>query len=371
MLMTRLWVCSNSTSMDERVRLSKLKTVLMDGNIEFSYVGWKRSIILKQDISYDLHHPFKYISPPSYLLPILYLLWAFSLFLFLLRNVKKDDTLYAMGFESAISVYMISKIKGCSYIFDNPDNFSTSFKLKGTLKKVIDWAESVFARNSVFHVLPSPSRVILPTPRDHYILNTPSKIALTKAHGIIKEPNLDDFVLSVSLERKFKIYLNGRLVDDRGGDYLPNVFSKLDPKLFSIIIVGDIKSKKFTDFVHSTSLKVYHINRVPNEIALAIYHFCDVTIALYSPTREINLLAESNKWYDSVAMGIPFISNSEIKSMINFKTEPLSNVVSYGNVEELLTKILDLSKVKVLKSIKIMPDWNEEMLICINHLQRI
>lgn len=358
--MHKLWVLSNSSFMEDRVRLSKLKSLLIREGIRFCFVGWLRDDE-REVFDYEIRHPFITRNRQGISLSISYLLWSLNLFWFLLTETKKKDCFYAMGLESAFPAYLVSKLRGNQFIFDNPDNFSTSFKLKGILKKTVDKVEKVVASNSIYHILPSKHRVIYSTSKDKFIANTPSKEHILRAKEAIAKSSEHDFLNSISVEKRFKIYLNGRLVDDRGGDYISDVFKQLDPKSFCLVIAGGVKSKKFKRFITSSNLHVYHTNRVPAEISLAAYFFCDVTIALYSPEREINMLAESNKWFDSVTMGTPFISNREIVSLSQFDSNPLCHEVAYGNKSELLERLKKIKKKGEQPINEGLSDWDESV----------
>lgn len=363
--MSNLIICCCISSLEERVRLYKLKGLLDENFIKYQFLGWNRSGKNPSLLDYNVSYLMKFKKPVSFLMPFYYIMWSFLLFFKLIITNRSNNRVYAVGLESAFPVMIACFLKGGDYIFDNPDNFTGSFGLTGKVKTIIDRLEGYVASKSVAHILPSESRVIIPTVNDIFIYNTPSKSSVTKANSIyVSESN--EFVNSIKKEERFKLYINGRIVDDRGADYLPTVFNELSYKEYCLVIVGEIDSKSLYDFLSKTDLKVYRANRVPNEVSLALYLAVDLVFALYSPIRPINKLAESNKWYDCLTIGTHCVTNKEISNVSKFSNYKNFSIVEYGNALELI-RLLKRLRLEEKNTNQLSTfDWDMSMLSVLN-----
>lgn len=342
--------------------------MLLDSEfIGYQFIGWNRKGLKLNSLNYKASYLMKFKKPISILMPFYYALWAILLFIRLIFVSNKDRRIYAVGLESAFPAMLASFLKRGDYIFDNPDNFTSSYGLTGKGKKIIDKLESFVARRSSVHILPSEARVIIPTDKDRILYNTPSKTSLSLAYSIFSNES-DELVKSLKKEGRFKLYINGRVVDDRGADYLPFVLDGLPDNEYCLVIAGEVASEQLEKFLSKTNLKVYRVDRVPNEISLAINLVVDVVFALYSPIRPINKLAESNKWYDCLAIGTHCITNKEILSVSKLSEYDNFSVVEYGNIAELINLIKRL-KLNGKRSNQSSPfDWESNMLTILNDL---
>ena len=87
----------------------------------------------------------------------MYFLWMLKVF-FNSFSIKKDDVVWALGFESAFPLLLMSKIKGYKVYFDDADRFSMLFKLPKILTNVIAYLEKITSRNSFKHIIPVKER---------------------------------------------------------------------------------------------------------------------------------------------------------------------------------------------------------------------
>ncbi len=338
---SRLIVCASIPYMEDRVRLNKLKEVFDSNKIKFSFWGWWRSGD-KSKKDYPVKHLWSGGGFSSKKLFLHYPIWILMVFIHSFK-LKKNDLIYAVSLDVALPIYLGSKIKKYSYIFDNPDNFSLTYNLKGLSKKIIDKFETTVAKNALYHILPNDKRfkedhdniVILP--------NFPLDSELKRAQNIYNDGLLDGFNLNnIKNDKRFKIYINGRMVYHRGSEWIAEVFEKLDPEQFLIIVAGNIYCDKL-----KTSLKglpnVISFPRLVNYKALSLYYYADLVFAFYDPVLHINRLAAPNKWWDCVACQTPFASNSEVETVKIFKDAHACFTIPYGDNEKLIQLLNDLN----------------------------
>jgi glycosyltransferase involved in cell wall biosynthesis len=339
-----MYIICSAGYMEERVRLNKLKEVLLSKQIKFFYLGWLRGKkYKKKDIEYNAKHLWIGGGYANKALLLHYPLWIVSVFFNALRLTKKD-VVYAVGFDVAFPVYLAAKIKRFKYIFDNPDNFSLTYNLKNKKKELIDKLEEIIAKNAVFHILPSEIRFPPKFGNEIYIPNFPLESEYIKAKKIFNNEFKASFdVEKIKNDKRFKIYINGRITPQRGSKWISKVISKLDEKLFLIIIAGDINCDQLKKVVKNKS-NVMVLNRLPNYEALSIYLMIDIVFAFYDPAIPINKKAEPNKWWDCVKCKVPFISNNEIETLKPFREKKACFEVPYNDVERLLNLLVELQK---------------------------
>ncbi len=341
-----MYVVCSSGYMEERVRLNKLKEVLLSNNYEFTFIGWLRGKKYKRDIkSYKYEHIWIGGGYANKLLILHYPMWIIKVF-FKALQFKKKDLVWAVGLDVAIPIYIASKIKKFDYVFDNPDNFSLTYNLKGNKKKIVDWIENKVAKNAKYHIIPSETRFPKKFGNELFIPNFPLESEYIKANKIYQGKIKASFdVESIKSDKRFKIYINGRMTASRGYDWVSDVLKELDEKKFLIIVVGDINCSKLKDVIKEKNNFIVY-DRLPNYEALSIYMMSDIVLAFYDPKIPINVKAEPNKWWDCVKCQVPFVSNIEIETLKTFKNKNACFTVNYRDKEELVKLLNDLEKNK-------------------------
>jgi len=335
--MHRLIVCASVPTMDGRVRMNKLKEVFLNNGIEFLFWGWRR-----EKTEYTTEYPLKHLwTGGGYAnkgLLFHYPFWIMSVFFNALK-LKKSDKVYAVAFDVALPIYLASKIKGFDYIFDNPDNFSLTYNLKGVTKRFIDNLEKKIAKNALYHIVPDRSRVNEIDEKTVVIPNFPLTSELEKAKVIFKEGKLDDIdIAQLKDDKRLKIYINGRMVKQRGSEWIAKTIEKLDPDKFLFIVAGNVLCDTLNDTIKK-SKNVIKFSRMENYKALSLYFCSDLVFAFYDPALPINKKAAPNKWWDCVACGVPFVTNDGIETAKEFVEKEACFQLPYGS-----DRLVDLLK---------------------------
>lgn len=343
-----MYIICSAGYMEERVRLNKLKEILLTKKEDFSYWGWLRGNKYKKiNVEYTINHLWVGGGYANKFLIFHYPVWILLVFLKALY-LKKNDHVYAVGLDVAVPVYLASKIKNFKYIFDNPDNFSLTYNLKGKKKDYVEHIEKIIAKNANYHIIPSEARFPKLFGNEIYIPNFPLESEYLKALQIYNDSQKSTFNTNdIKNDKRFKIYINGRITPQRGSKWMSKVIDKLDENLFLIIVAGDINCADLKKILKSKSNTLVY-ERLPNYEALSIYLMVDIVYAFYDPSIPINVKAEPNKWWDCVKCQVPFVSNSEIETLQIFKEKKACFDIQYNNVDSLLKLMIYIEKNKVV-----------------------
>jgi hypothetical protein len=328
--------------MEDRVRLNKLKEVFENNNTQYTFWGWRRTKETKSK-NYAVKHLWTGGGFSSKKLFLHYPMWIVMVFINSFK-LSSRDTIYAVSLDVALPIYLGSFFKGYTYIFDNPDNFSLTYNLKGFPKWLIDRVESKVAERAMYHILPDGSRfeeshdniVILP--------NFPLESEIKRAQEIYEAGMLDTFDLStITTDKRFKIYINGRMVKHRGSEWIADIFGMLDPEKFLVIVAGNIYCEKLKSRLQSMD-NVVKFERLENYKALSLYYCVDIVFAFYDPVLPINRKAAANKWWDCVTCKVPFVSNIEVETLRPFREANACFAIPYGDDDALLALLNELAK---------------------------
>lgn len=352
---SNLIVCASVAYMDDSVLLNKLSEVFESNRIKFLFWGWNRTN-KKVSKNYPVTHLWTGGGFSNKRLFLHYPMWILKVF-FKSFTISKKDIVFAVALDVALPIYIGSLFKGYSFIFNNPDNFSLTYNLKGFFKWFIDKIEVRVAKNALYHILPIDSR--FEQKHDNIIIfpNFPLDSEIKKARNIYSSGNLNGYNLNnIKDDHRFKIYINGRMVYHRGSEWLAGVFGQLDPKYFLIIVAGDIYCDKLKNKLKELE-NVIHFARLENYKALSLYYYADLVLAFYDPVLPINRKAAPNKWWDCVVCQVPFVSNMEIETLSVFKEKEACFVVPYGDGKKLFELFNNLSSdydklLKVKESLK-------------------
>lgn len=322
-----------------RTRLAKLIPILQERSPVVSFAGWERdsgeasayrwggagvqeSVILKgggmNSASARLRYP----------------LWSAAVFLHLLRRPRGSRRIvYCLGLETAFPAILATALTGGEVIFDDADRFSMVVPLPRFARALIDRVEEWTSRRSAVHVIPGWSRYSWRTPSMRILRNTPSEVDREAAQGVaVERPDVD-----------LAIYVNGWVGETRGAPVFLDAVRRLErsPFSFRFTIAGRIDSASGEALVKHP-LVDYRGQLVQHE-ALALYRQSDIVLTYYDPGVPINRLAESNKWGDCVAFGVPFVVNSEVETAREFTEGGAAWSVDYHDVSALVALLEKLA----------------------------
>lgn len=222
----------------------------------------------------------------------------------------RDRRFYCLGFAAALPAAVASLFVARTFLFDNNDNASLSYRGPAPLRALLGAAERFVARRAAVHLVPSSSRWHHPDPNLRVVPNVPTRDVLERARGIAEREGYRAGEI-------FTLYVNGLLTDDRGARQLLDVLHDWDESLPLRVMVGGRLTSDAAEALAGLD-RVEYLGQLDNETALARYACAHAVLTYYDPTVEINRLAEPNKWGDCVAMGVPFIVNREVETAYPF-----------------------------------------------------
>lgn len=247
-------------------------------------------------------------------------------------SIKKNDSVWALGFESAFPALLASKIRRFKVYFDDADRFSMIFSFPKPLKKIIEILERYTSRNAFIHIIPGAERYDFESAKFHLLKNMPSETELDQASKIYKEKTWPAASLVINV--------NGWLGAGRGMD-AALMLAKEFPTNLAIIVAGKLDCPAAEELVALPN--TYYLGQVSNAEALASYYASDLVLTYYSPTSRINRLAESNKWGDAIKVGIGVIVNSEVETADYLRKAGIAISVPYTDHEALKKAMLVLT----------------------------
>lgn len=315
-------ICGASSYLEDRVRLYKLKKVMDSKGIQYELWGWRRSYSKELKLNYRVLYLAR--GGTGKFVPFVYLWWMNRLFWRLLfLKSKKHQIVYSVGFEASFPAYLVSYIRRLNYVFDNPDNIYLSHPLPTWAVTILKKLEKKIAIRAKKHILPSKSRWNYEIGNEFYIPNTPLKEDLDDARKIVYSP------FKKNSNEQLVIYITGRLVDVRGLELLKYAIQHTDRDSFCWVIAGYVDENLISFFQEFPN--VSYLGMISSTESLALYYQSDLLFAFYDPALPINRIAESNKWWDCVATGVPFISNYDIVNLKVFEEANACFLIKYDN----------------------------------------
>lgn len=320
------------SSLSKRTRLFKLvKFVHANYKFEIHHYAWERieGESREDQLDFEIHkkimqHGGGYGGKVKYK----YFLWMFVSF-FKCLGIKKNDTVWALGFESAFPAMMASKFKGFKVIFDDADRFSLLFNFPKPIKKTIQFFERITSRKVAYHVIPGKERYNFESSRFFILKNMPSQSEIRKAREI--------FTHKIWGENDIVVNINGWLGKGRGMSTILKVAKQVAGTNIRFIMVGKLDADEAVEMSKLENVK--YIGSVSNAEALSTYLSSDFVFTYYNPNTIINTFAESNKWGDAIKLGIAVIVNREVITAQYLHDAEVTIGLPYDDAEGLAQKL--------------------------------
>jgi len=333
--MKNLFIIAPLSSLSRRTRLFKLAkyTLNLDKDINIIHVSWERNPGESVETQLDGSLIEKTILQKGggmggSKVKIMYIFWMLKVFFYAFK-IPRGSTVWALGFESAFPALLASKIKGYNLYFDDADRFSMLFKWPRLIKSILGFFERFTSRNVYRHIVPGMSRYDFESGKFFILKNMPSKSELIQAKKIYEENEWP--------KSKIVINVNGWLDEGRGIQTALKISKHFKEDQVHIILAGRLVCKAAEQL--SEQDNVTYLGFVSNAHALASYFASDIVFTYFSPTDEVNLYAESNKWGDAIKTGCAIFVNSEVKSAQYLRDHDAALSLGYSNHAELINKI--------------------------------
>lgn len=332
-------------SISKRTRLTKI----VECNRSFSkikFYGWQR--LNTEIIESNSKIILKGGGYSSKKARIMYILWMLKVF-FIALSFKKNEVVWALGFESAFPAILASKVKGFKVIYDDADRFSSLFNFPNTVKKILIKLEIYTSFNAFKHIIPGKERYEFDSPNFFILKNTPTSEDIDRARNF----SLNENIVKRLEKFPFIVYVNGWLGEGRGLKMIHDVAHAL-PDIGFLLAgrVDSVYAEKMISFEN-----VLYLGELPQYEALAYYKLSHFVFTYYDPKIPINRMAEANKWGDALQFSVPVIVNAEVITAQYLRDVKATISVGYEDFDLLileLKQILDTPQnyQKLIDSIK-------------------
>ena len=192
-------------------------------------------------------------------------------------------------------------------MFDDADRFSLVVNFPSAIRRLVQALEEWTSRRVLVHVIPGWSRYDWTAESMFMLRNTPRAEDIDEALSLeVARPEAD-----------LVVYANGWLGDTRGAGVILEVLRRLEQSSLNVafLVAG----------------RVDYRGEISQLEALSLYSVSDVVLTLYDPSIPINRYAESNKWGDCVACGVPFVVNSEVRTAKEYVDRGAAWAVPYAD----------------------------------------
>lgn len=295
------------------VRLHKFLSYFRARNYQLGFWGWSRD---GEKPSMDGVESQYLLSGGGYgrkfVLFFFYFLWCFSVFFKCLFTNLKGKILIPIDFDSAFPVYLASKFKKITYLYEVYDDFALRYRFPKFVQQFIHRIDCKIMKSSQYVIHVDENRVHYKQCKWIVIENTPNDIY----NG---EPR--DYTL---IKNKFAVI--GLLSSQRGVTPIYQ-FAKSHPET-EFLVVGRFLDKDMEQLYQALP-NIQISGYVPQEELFAKMSDCCAIFSLYDPSVEINRLAASNKVYDAMMHGIPVITNKEVVNSKFIEDKNIGFVINY------------------------------------------
>ena len=303
------------SSSPDSVRLFKETSFFKSKGFRLSYIGWCRNAkVFTPDARFETITTIMNGGGSSLkLLPWKYICYIIRLIFHLFhRKNLRDYTIFAVNFESAFAVWIVSHFRSVNYIYDIWDEFAISHSFPRFLVYIIRQIDKKIREKASFYIHVDENRI--------------SEIDCDK-HIIIYNSPLDFFEGKV-IEREYKnvFAVTGWLNETRGLQSIYE-FAKSNPGI-KFVVAGGFRQEEFRKKFLSLENVEYHSFMPQGQLFELIYD-CRGIFSLYDTRIPINRLAASNKLYDAMMLGVPVIINKELEVADFVEKNNLGYIVDY------------------------------------------
>lgn len=252
------------------------------------------------------------------------LYWNLFVFKKLLTSRKEIKVIHCVDLDTAVPVFLASKVLRIPYIFDVYDMFSESRGLSGISKKFVDALERVCIRNSEFTILADDKRI------EQHLLNDKDRDKVEVIENVPESRGAEarkespealcGCIRSAQGERVIKIGYLGVL--EKGSRGLESFSQAIKNDMrFEMHVVGfGLLDELFTSLTREC-VNIFYYGPKDYAAGLEIMLSCDILLGVYKLYVPNHKYAAPNKYYEHLMLGKPLITSEN--------TIPGEKVVKY------------------------------------------
>lgn len=230
--------------------------------------------------------------------------------------------IHVFELDSALAIAISTMMTRVPYLYDVQDNFDLRRNWPFPLKPLIRWIDGFVLRRAAGVVVPDENRVVGPFRR------------VARKITVIPNcpPDVPDTASAKKPDDKLTVLAVGHLGERRGIELLLNATQGM-PNV-RLLMAGRFTDAQLEAKARATP-QVDFRGWVTWEETIALGYQADVVFAFYDPAYQVNLLANSQKWFDAMMTGKPILSNSEIANGEWLAREDIGYLCSYGSSTKL------------------------------------
>lgn len=317
--------------------------ILINENFDVHSIVWNRSgnkKYINQDIKCNVHpiqlkcdHGLR-AAQLFLLLPLFWLRVTYTLFLI------KPSVIIANNLDTAVPSVIFSFFSRTKVIFDSREPYHAVFQEK-TKSKIFEWLgwklDQIVAKNSTFVIAVTPNMIKMyeqMNVKAHFIPNAPTRDFFQKTKNHKASTNLT-------------IAFIGNLRANTGITKIADVvanFNKSSDFKIKLLLVGLCLSNFREDLLNikkQLNRQLIHLDFINPSDVPALYQSVDLTFQLPEINRKYKRYGLNVKIYESLASGVPVISNFDGENY-NFLQD--GNGVSWVKSKKDLIKAIDKLK---------------------------
>ncbi len=307
---------------------------------DVSLIIWERSWPFPIDNDIEVKR-FKLNVPVGHIKTLLYFpfWWGFLLFWLLKMNW---DVLHSVNFDTFFFSIIVAKIKEKPVVYDIFDFYGDM--MEGFLRPVISNLDKFIMRFADVIIIADDSRITQINDKnlgnDIITVNNSPEESLFQIKNKISSDG-----------RKFRIFLGGKIIEERGTDLIISAIK--DMKDVQLIVKGFCSEEKYRNkllaMINDMKNVNMDLNGVPYEEITQNMLKADLTIALYDPSIPNNKYASPNKLFESMASGIPIIVNDDTPMANIVREENCGLIVPFKNYNALREAIFRIKDDQALQ----------------------
>lgn len=237
---------------------------------------------------------------------------------------------YLSGFQSAVPIWLLTRIFKKPYVYHIHDNVSASFKFSEKMKKRLDRWDCKLIRDAALVIVPGEDRIYpYAEPYRSHILVVPNVY-----------PEVGTAPPERSNDEPLTLLLHGSLQKVRGAKLILD--ATRDIKGIRLIVAGQLPEADVEDTLKAHPFADYR-GFVDGERANALYGEADLVCMLYDPELEINRTARPMKYGESLRAGRAVLMNSEVGLSAEVQAEGVGFLCRYDlkAVREMIEHLRD------------------------------
>lgn len=324
-------------------RVKNYLRFLEKNNVEYHVIAWNRSgtAEINENITYfqrRAEYGKRIANIPNKLF------WMCFVVKEIFKHRKKCQAIHACDVDAVIPALLIGKLLRKKVIFDIFDWIS-SINEKGIVYKLVDWLQNIAYKHSDAVIVCEDERKTQARSKNkrNKVLVLPNIPNVGELDNVTRD-QIRDFRSAYS----YTLSYVGVFDRDRGLEHLLESVSKCPDVILNIAGFG-VLDELVTEYSNDYS-NICYWGRVDYSVGQSIMKESDLIIAMYYLTNPVHKLAAPNKYYESLALGVPMVTTAN--TLVGSKVAKYDTGFVLDETADALSALLLDEKLKELIKIK-------------------